>query len=155
MLKFFLSRRELLKSAATSAAISPVAAVASEPEVPARERIDNLVAELKAAVMEVNPAVRFTDVSVSLDEPRRRLPVLIMAQWASGNYEGDGIYEGKPEPWGTEHYEVKMLDQLINGERGFSVVRVGEKDRNKWMRLSESNFEAFIGQKVASTGSSA
>jgi hypothetical protein len=61
-----------------------------------------------------------------------------MGQWATGRYEGDGLYAGSGKYSKGDRYNVKLLDTKVDGEIGFSVIEVGEKDRRKWMTLSEA-----------------
>jgi hypothetical protein len=144
-----ISRRKALGIMA-AATVSPAIAVAGhEPKMSDRERVDHLLAELKVALRAANPNVRVKDIIVCLDEPDSPLPLLFMAQWATGTYEGDGIYSGESKYSAKERYEVTMLEQPFKGERGFSVIPVGERDRKRWMTLSETSLECFIGKKVA------
>lgn len=144
------SRRTFLGGAAVASL--PIAAAASvavsTPEETPQQRLDRLISEFKATVMEINPNVRFAEDSfqVELDESRP-LPLLIVAQWATGRYEGDGTYRGSKHDR-YSRYKVVKLDHHIDGERAFSVIAVGERDRKKWMTLSEPRFECFIGEKL-------
>ncbi|QGA56249.1 hypothetical protein [Brucella sp. 2280] len=144
-----LSRRSILVGG-TAACVSAVvvgASTAAEPEMTALERVDHLLAELKAAVEKANPRVRLSHSSNFLDDPTAPLPALIVFEWVSGKYEGDGLYfyalGGR-----DKLCEVALLDHQIDGERGFSVIPLCEHIPQKWLRLPESRLGAFIGEKV-------
>ncbi len=148
-----ITRRSWLKGAsmASAAATLPVVtepSTAAEPEMTALERVDYLLAELKAAVMKANPRVRLSHSGNFLNNPNSPLPVLIIFEWVTGKYEGDGLYfyalGGR-----KKLCEVALLDHQIDGERGFSVIPVSEDDPQKWLRLPESRLETFIGQKTS------
>lgn len=146
------SRRTFLGGVAVASL--PVAATASvavaTPEETPQQRLDRLVSEIKATVMEINPNVRFSEDSVrlNLDDESSSLPLMIVAQWAKGRYEGDGTYRGGSRYDRHSRYKVLKLDRHIGGQRAFSVIPVGEPDRKKWMTLSEPRFESFIGEKL-------
>ncbi|TGQ32785.1 hypothetical protein [Mesorhizobium sp. M00.F.Ca.ET.216.01.1.1] len=126
--------------------MAPPAAKASQ-EMTARERFDFHLAEMKKAAIEINPLVRFAQDIECLDKPERPLALGVLGQWATGRYEGDGVYAG------GDQYSRRPLQREAARHEGlrrtrFSVIQVHENDRRKWMRLSESSFEAFIGKKV-------
>lgn len=131
----------------------PVAAGASAavsaPEETARERLGRLISEFKATVLEINPKVRFAEDSVhlELDDESKPLPLMIIAQWPTGRYEGDGTYRGGSKYDSHSRYKVTKLDHQIAGQRAFSVIPVGERDR-KQMTLSEPRLESFIGARL-------
>lgn len=147
------TRRTFLGGAAVASL--PIAAAASAavtaPEETARQRLERLVAELKATTMEINPNVRFSEdnVCLNLDDESWPLPLMIMARWATGRYEGDGTYRGGTKYDSRSRYKVKKLDHEIDGHRAFSVIAIGERDRSKWMTLSAPSLESFIGRKSA------
>ncbi|MFJ1308572.1 hypothetical protein [Agrobacterium sp. P15N1-A] len=145
------TRRTFLGGAAVASL--PIAAVANAaiatPEETVHERLHRLMDEFKATVMEINPNVRFAEdsIRVELDESLP-LPLMIVAQWAKGRYEGDGTYRGGNRYDTYSRYRVKKLDRQIGGQPTFSVIPVGERDRSKWMTLSQPRFESFIGEKL-------
>ncbi|MFK0688007.1 hypothetical protein ACFX5Q_07350 [Mesorhizobium sp. IMUNJ 23033] len=132
-------------SAATALAAIPRAHAAP---MTARERFDFHLAEMQKAATEIDPLVRF-EIKEHLEQPDWPLALMIIGQWATGRYEGDGVYAGGGKCFSTHRYNVKLLDTKVGVERGFSVIKVGEKDRRRWMTLSESSFEAFIGARVS------
>lgn len=145
------TRRTFLGGAAIASlpiAAAASAVVAAPVETP-RERLNRLMDEFKSTVMEMNPNVRFAEdsIRVELDESNP-LPLMIIAQWAKGRYEGDGTYCGGSKYDADSRYRVKKLDRQIAGQPAFSVVPVGERDRSKWMTLSQPRFESFIGEKL-------
>lgn len=144
------TRRVLLKflPGAAAAVSIPVADVFAAPKMSARERVDFLFAELKIAIEEANPNVRVCDILNYLDDPDSPLPLMFIVQWATGKYEGDGIYCHGNGLDRTSRYQVTMLDHPIKGERGFLVIPVGKQDSME-MRLTESRLESFIGQKIS------
>jgi hypothetical protein len=77
------------------------------------------------------------------------LGLMIIGAWATGRYDGDGLYAAGGRHRKSDRYKVKLLDTKVDGERGFSVINVGEKDRRKWMTPSETRLESFIGEKVS------
>ncbi len=145
------TRRTFLGGAAVASL--PIAAAASvavaTPEETPQQRLDRLVSEFKATVTEINPNVRFSEDSVhlNLDDESASLPLMIVAQWATGRYEGDGTYRGSKYDR-YSRYKVVKLDHHIEGQRAFSVIAVGERDRKKWMTLSEPRLESFIGERL-------
>lgn len=153
------SRRGVLKGILAGAvAVAPAVAeakAATDEGMSARERVDWLLAELKVALREANPRARVSDIYNGLDDENSPLPLMVMVQWATGKYEGDGIYCGGSEHGRKRRYEVVALNQPVKGERGFSVIEVGEKKRQMWMELSESALEAFIGVRIGPLGEGA
>ncbi|ESZ05436.1 hypothetical protein X735_32375 [Mesorhizobium sp. L2C085B000] len=144
-------RRLLLGTGATAAALAAAASTIAKtaPPMSARERFDFHLAEMKKAATEVQPLVRF-HIKERLGQPDWPVALMILGQWATGQYEGDGLYAGGNSCDKSERYKVKLLDTKVDGEREFSVINIGEKDRRRWMTLSEPAFESFIGAKVAS-----
>ncbi|RUU12478.1 hypothetical protein EOD23_07315 [Mesorhizobium sp. USDA-HM6] len=145
------NRRLLLGGLSAAAALVAAPRAHAETSAPmtARERFDFHLAEMKKAAAEIDQNVRFTQCVENLGKPDRPLAVMIMGQWARGRYEGDGVYAGGSDWRESERYNVKLLDTKAGDEREFSVIQVGEKNRQQWMTMSEQSFEAFIGEKVS------
>ncbi|TIQ99500.1 hypothetical protein [Mesorhizobium sp.] len=149
-----LTRRAALGALASLSALGGATAaiaavpVGTAPDKSARERFDFHLAEMQKAAAEIDQNVRFTQCVVNLGQPDKPLALFIVGQWAKGRYQGDGIYAGGTDWRESDRYNVKLLDAKVGGERGFSVIKVGEKDRRQWMTMSEQSFEAFIGEKV-------
>lgn len=142
-------RNFLLHTAAAGAVATTVAPVIAEAKSTSpRERYDHHLAELKKAALELDPRIRFSQCSDNLGDSDANMGVVIMGQWATGFYDGDGIYAGGSKWSRAGRFHVKMLKRAVDGERGFSLIQVGEKDRRKWMEISESSLEAFIGKRV-------
>jgi hypothetical protein len=139
-------RRLLLGTGATAAALAAASMIAeTAAPMTARERFDFHLAEMKKAATEVQPLVRFNIIE-RLGQPDWPIALSILGQWATGRYEGDGLYEGGSA---RHRYNVKLLDTKFDGEREFSVINIGEKDRRQWMTLTEPSFDSFIGPKVS------
>lgn len=144
-----LNRRSFLRAAPAAGVALTVPAVAlaeTKPAMTPDERLAYHLAQFKKAAAEIDPRVRFSVQMIDFNSPHG--PVVIMGQWANGFYNGDGVYKQNSKRCQNERYTVKLLDHPVQGERGFSVIPHHQPDRSKWMTLSETRLEAFIGEKV-------
>lgn len=138
------SRRSFLVGTAVACSTASIAGEAGKPQMTAMERVDYLLDELKIAVRQANTNVRVYLSGNYIDNPNSPVPLVFMTSWVSGSYDGDGLY------YCGEHKsfcEVKLLDELIDSERVFSVIVLSEPE--KPMKLTESRLETFICEKVS------
>lgn len=146
-----LTRRLFLgRAAAAGATVAVIAPALAETAtlMTARERLHYHLEEFKKAAMEVNPRVRFTRLSDHLGDESQSLGLFVMAQWATGQYEGDGLYRGGSEYNCHSTYKVKQMNRPDAPERMFSIKRVGAYP-SKRETLTESELDTFIGRRVA------
>lgn len=141
-----LTRRLFLKAVPAAGVAVALPMSAAMAKTSAEERLAHHFSEFKKAAIEIDPRVRFSKETINFNSPHA--PIIIIAQWSTGFYDGDGVYAGSGDFGQDRQYTVALLDYPINGERGFSVIPHREADRSKWMRLSETQFEAFIGMKI-------
>jgi len=148
-------RKMLIGLAATSTAAGTVAIVSeampAEPQQTPRQRFHFHLAEMQRAAMEINPELRFNRVLMEFDDPRFDMPIMICAMKATGWYQGDGVYVGGSH-MNDRRYRVELLDERIDGERGFLLTPVGRRDINMNkapFTLSETKLEAFIGERLS------
>ncbi len=138
-----MDRRTFLAGAAVAAA--PVLPAAAEPATP-RQRLNAAIAELKAAAQEMDPSIERWDIGWAQDDGMT-LGFSAMAFRRTGQYEGDGIYEGgsKAQHGKRPRWRVKLRPHPVDGHRVFDVCT--DMDQ---MVLTEPKFNTFIvGGKVA------
>lgn len=144
-----ISRRVFLRRTATvgaaGAALAIPVAVEAKSEMPAQERFDFHLAELKKAALELDPRIGSWHVCLAEDEDLM-CPIVISAHRVTGYYDGDGQYEGGVlSALGRPIlYMVELLPERVDGHRMFSVRT--SMDR---MVLAEPRLKTFIGRRVA------
>lgn len=144
-----LNRRSFLRSApAAGVALTvPAVAIAGAKYMTPNERLAHHWSEFKKAASDIDPRIRFSMESIDFQSPHA--PIYFVGMWATGFYDGDGDYLGGGKYHQNDRYAVTLLADPMKGERGFSVIPHHEPDRRKWMKLTETELEAFIGVKAA------
>lgn len=142
-----INRRPMLAAIPACGLAPAVLAKAAPADVSAitpRQRLNAAIAELKAAAQEMDPNIERWNIGWAEDD-RLVIGFSAVAYRRTGQYEGDGIYEGGPD-WRGRHtkYQVRLLDRQIDGHRTFEVR--SEMDR---MVQTEPCLNTFIRRRVA------
>lgn len=122
---------------------SPVSFI-SNNRLTAQTRFDHHLAQLKKAAEELDPGIGRWQTNTAWDG-NFNCGVLITAFRVVGRYEGDGTYEaGSANRNGNRtKYQVRLLDEKMDGERAFDVRTAMDR-----MVLAESRFNTFIGRRL-------
>jgi hypothetical protein len=144
-----LSRRQSLGLLA-GAVITPTVVVGAAPIVAAatkmtpQERYDYHLEQLKMAAQDLDPMIGHWHVS-GIDNDGMGCALIVTAFRVIGRYHGDGAYESASSRWDGARikYDVRLMDQRVDGERLFRVSN--SMDR---MQLLESRLNTFIGRKL-------
>lgn len=142
-----ITRRSML-AAVPAISMVPIVSATAEPApvLTPRRRLDAALAELKAAAQEIDPNIERWDIGWAVDDSLT-IGFSAMAFRRTGQYEGDGIYEGGSPAWHGSRvkYRVTLRSHPIDGHRAFDVCT--DMDR---MVLTEPRFNTFIvGGKVS------
>lgn len=141
-----ITRRLFLRNTASAGAVAATIAAPAiadaAVEMPAKERFDHHLAELKKAAEDLDPRIGSWLVKHSPGDDLG-CGLLISAFRVTGRYEGDGQYDASTS---GRHiiYTVELLPDRVDGERMFSVRTPMER-----MTMPEPRFRTFIGRRVS------